>query len=93
MKRYSVLYLLKGQYQHVPCQSLSDAQRIVELLKSDSKRQAVGIYDGQNQSVSMESGYSDDLSKKQLATIAEAVRRRDSSWYPTEQVQRVSFFA
>ncbi len=93
MKRYSVLYLLKGQYQHVPCQNLSDAQRIVDLLESDPKRQAVGIYDGQNQSMHLEAAYSEDLNKKQLATIAEAVRRRDSSWYPTEQVQRVSYFA
>ncbi|MDQ1089854.1 MULTISPECIES: hypothetical protein [unclassified Siphonobacter] len=93
MKRYSVLYLLKGQYQHVTCQTLQEAQRVLDQLQLDSKRQAVGIYDGHNQSLSLEAGYSGELSKKQLVTIAEAVRRRDSSWYPTEQVIRLSYFA
>ncbi len=93
MKRYSVLYLLKGQYQHVTCQTLQEAQRVLDQLHVDSKRQAVGIYDGQNQTVSLDAGYSADVNKKQLVTIAEAVRRRDSNWYPTEQVGRLSYFA
>jgi hypothetical protein len=43
--RYSVLYTLKGQYQHVGCSSEEEAQYVLGTLMTDGNRIPIGIYD------------------------------------------------
>ena len=102
MKRYSVLYLLKEQYQHVGCATYSEAQSILQQLVKDTKRTPVGIYDDKtelfewepvrqqeyNQAAIGEQGKLAD----QIIPIAQALRHRDSTWQVAGDFRRPSFF-
>lgn len=100
--RYSVLYKLNDQYQHIGCPTQEDAQLVQGLMLTDHNRVPVGIYDSRTDSFEWEivgeylaeTGSDEQFSDKQEAilTIARALRRRDASWHPT-YLQRPSFFA
>ena len=100
--RYSVLYTLKGQYQHVGCSSEEEAQHVLGSLMTDGNRIPIGIYDAQTESFEWEIigqyFYSQDLMSNpeerllEAITISKALRRRDGSWQPGV-MGRASFFA
>ena len=100
--RYSVLYTLKGQYQHVGCSSEEEAQHVLGMLMTDGNRIPVGIYDSATDSFEWEiiGQYfhsQDPISAQQerlheVLTISRSLRRRDSSWQPGH-LQTPSFFA
>lgn len=100
--RYSVLYTLKGQYQHVGCSTEEEAQFVLAMLMTDGNRVPVGIYDSNTDSFEWEiiGQYfhgQDSLSDQQarlheVLTISRTLRRRDASWQPG-YLQKPSFFA
>lgn len=103
MKRFSVLYLLREQYQHIACETHSEAESILKRLSSDPRRIPVGIYDAKTELVEWEPArqyaYNQaDISEQgqqasQVITIAQALRRRDSSWFSLADSRRPSLFA
>jgi len=100
--RYSVLYTLKGQYQHVGCSSEEEAQHVLGTLMTDGNRTPIGIYDSKTDSFEWEIigqyFHSQDLMSdaeerlQEALTVSRALRRRDSSWQPGF-LGRASFFA
>ncbi|MCE7064538.1 hypothetical protein [Dyadobacter sp. CY326] len=100
--RYSVLYTLKGQYQHVGCSSEEDAQYVLGMLMKDGNRIPVGIYDSKTDSFEWEiiGQYfhsRDSITDQQerlheVLNISRTLRRRDSSWQ-AGYLQKPSFFA
>jgi hypothetical protein len=100
--RYSVLYTLKGQYQHVGCSSEEEAQYVLGTLMTDGNRIPIGIYDSKTDTFEWEIigqyFHSQDLMSnpeerlQEALTVSKALRRRDSSWQPGV-MERVSFFA
>ncbi|WP_090385767.1 hypothetical protein [Dyadobacter sp. SG02] len=100
--RYSVLYTLNDQYQHVGCPTQEEAQLVQSLMLTDENRVPVGIYDSRADSFEWEivgeylaaQGSDEHQRDRQEAilTVARALRRRDASWHP-EYLQRPSFFA
>ncbi|MCE6988045.1 hypothetical protein [Dyadobacter sp. CY323] len=100
--RYSVLYTLKGQYQHVGCSSQEEAQYVLGTLMTDGNRIPIGIYDSKTDTFEFEliGQYfhaQDPASDQQerlheILTVSRALRRRDGSWHP-EVLGRASFFA
>lgn len=100
--RYSVLYMLNDQYQHVGCPNQEEAQLVQSLMLTDENRVPVGIYDSRTDSFEWEivgeylsaqgSGEHQRDLEEAILTIARALRRRDASWHP-EYLQRPSFFA
>lgn len=100
--RYSVVYLLNDQYQHVGCATQEDAQSVQGLMLTDGNRVPVGIYDSKTDSFEWEivGEYLTSRSPEarqndrheRILTIARALRRRDASWHPG-YLQRPSFFA
>lgn len=103
MKRYSVLYLLNEQYRHVFCATQEEASAVLQKLRTDQKRIPVGVYDAKTELVDWDAAFHPDFSKApigqqgmladQVITIAQALRRRDSSWQPAVDFRRPSFFA
>lgn len=100
--RYSVLYTLNEQYQHVGCPTQEEAQLVQGLMLTDENRVPVGIYDSRTDSFEWEivgeylAARGSDAHQRDreeaILTIARALRRRDASWHP-EYLQRPSFFA
>jgi hypothetical protein len=100
--RYSVLYTLKGQYQHVGCSSQEEAQHVLGSLMTDGNRIPIGIYDSKTDTFEWEIigqyFHSQDLMSnpeermQEALTVSKALRRRDGSWQPGV-LERVSFFA
>ncbi len=100
--RYSVIYTLNEQYQHVGCPTQEEAQLVQSLMLTDENRVPVGIYDSRTDSFEWEivgeylaARGSDEHQRNReevILTIARALRRRDASWHP-EYLQRPSFFA
>jgi hypothetical protein len=100
--RYSVLYTLKGQYQHVGCSSQEEAQYVLGTLMTDGNRIPIGIYDSATDSFEWEIigqyFHSQDLMSdpegrlEEALTVSRALRRRDGSWEPGV-LGRASFFA
>lgn len=101
MKRFSVLYLLREQYQHIGCDTHSEALGVLQKLQSDPKRTPVGVYDAKTELFEWEPTRQHtyngaDIQEQsrladQVITIAQALRRRDASWMPA--MRRPSFFA
>ena len=99
---YSVLYTLKGQYQHVGCSSEEEAQFVLGTLMTDGNRIPIGIYDSKSDTFEWEIigqyFHSQDLMSdpearlEEVLTVSRALRRRDSSWEPGF-LGRASFFA
>ena len=100
--RYSVLYTLKGQYQHVGCSSQEEGQYVLGTQMNDGNRIPIGIYDSKTDTFEFEMigqyFHSQDPESDQqkrlheILTVARALRRRDASWKPGV-LERVSFFA
>lgn len=100
--RYSVLYTLNDQYQHVGCPTQEEAQLVQSLMLTDESRVPVGIYDSRTDSFEWEivgeylGGQGSDERQRNreeaILTVARALRRRDASWHP-QYLQRPSFFA
>ncbi|GAB3882910.1 hypothetical protein [Spirosoma agri] len=103
MKRYSVIYLLREQYQHVGSATLSEAKTVLQKLSTDKRRIPIGIYDAKTELFEWEPNRQHELNNASISeqgnrghhiiTIAEALRRRDSGWHPADGFQRPSFFA
>ena len=103
MNRFSVLYLLNGQYQHLGSNTRSEAQSLLHNLSIDKRRIPIGIYDAKTELFEWEPTRQADYVQggfeeqgrwdEQIITIAQALRRRDSSWHPATGFQRPSFFA
>lgn len=103
MNRFSVLYLLNDQYHQVGSNSHDEAVALLDKLQTTTKRIPVGIYDAKTElfewEPSQEEQYNQaDIEEQgrlgiQIITIAQALRRRDSSWQPTSGFRRPSFFA
>ncbi|WP_375444952.1 hypothetical protein [uncultured Fibrella sp.] len=103
MKRYSLVYLLKDQYQHIGFTDRTDAEGLLRQLLTDSKRVPIGIYDAKTELFDWAPSYKahfDQASTEEQAsrgnsiiTIAQSLRRRDSSWHPADGFRRPSFFA
>lgn len=100
--RYSVLYTLNDQYQHIGCTTQEEAQLVQSLMLTDEHRVPVGIYDSRTDTFEWEivgeylaARGSDEHQRSReeaILTVARALRRRDASWHP-EYLQRPSFFA
>ena len=100
--RYSVLYTLKGQYQHVGCSSQEEAQYVLGTLMTDGNRIPIGIYDSKTDTFEFEIigqyFHAQDPATDQqqrlheILTVSKALRRRDGSWQPGV-LGRASFFA
>jgi len=100
--RYSVLYTMNAQYQHIGCSSQSEAQNVLGMLMTDGNRIPVGIYDAKTdlfeweiigQYFHSQDPISEQRSRlEEILTIARALRRRDSSW-DSGYLQKPSFFA
>lgn len=90
--RYSVLYTLKGQHQHVPCSSEEEAQHVLGLLITDGNRNPIGIYDSKADVFDWEivgayfhsqcDAEEQQLRENEVLNITRALRRRDASWMP-----------
>jgi hypothetical protein len=103
MNRFSVLYMLNGQYHHIGCASHPEAVTILSQLTNNPRRTAVGIYDAKTELFEWEPSrqhtynQADIEEQGQLATqiinVAQALRRRDASWQPAGPFRRPSFFA
>jgi len=103
MKRYSILYLLNEQYQHVGSATYPEAQAILQKIVADSKRIPVGIYDGKTELFEWETARQQEYNKAaideqgkladQVIPIAQALRYRDATWQLTGNFRRPSFFA
>lgn len=99
--RYSVVYLLKEQYQHLGCSTHAEAQAALETLLDDTDRIPVGIYDDRTELFEWDAALRDEYEKasmkdqgrhgEQIITIAQALRRRDLSW--DGELKHRSFFA
>ncbi len=100
--RYSVLYTLNGQYQHIGCSSQAEAQSVQGIMMTDGNRIPVGIYDAATDSFEWEMigqyfHSQDSLTEQhnrleEVLTVARVLRRRDSSWQPG-YLQKPGFFA
>lgn len=99
--RYSVLYTLNDQYQHIGCPTQEHAQTVLGSMLTDENRVPVGIYDSKTDSFEWEivgeylagTGTSAQNSRQErILTIARALRRRDASWNPAH-LQRPGIFA
>ena len=103
MKRYSLIYLLNDQYQHVSFDAHSEAVTVMERLLTNPKRQPLGIYDAKTELFQWSSPhqlpYSQASTEEQaqrgndIISVAQALRRRDASWHPADGFRRPSFFA
>ncbi len=103
MNRFSVLYFLNEQYHHVGSNSHDEAVALLNKLQTTIKRIPVGIYDAKTELFEWEPNQDKQYNRadieeqgrmgKQIITIAQALRRRDSSWQPTFGFRRPSFFA
>ena len=100
--RYSVLYLLKEHYQHLGCSTYEQAQTAMKVLLDDKERTAVGIYDDRTELFEWDAALRDEYEKasmkdqgrssERITTIAQALRRRDSSW-DSNEFKRPNLFA
>ena len=103
MKRYSLIYLLKDQYQHIGFVTHDEAQSVMAQLLTNPKRKPVGIYDDKTElfewAPAYQPHYNQASTEEQAArgndiiAIAQALRRRDASWHPADGFRRPSFFA
>lgn len=103
MKRYSLIYLLNDQYQHVGFVSHSEAEAIMAQLLTNTKRTPIGIYDAKTELFQWASPhqlpYNQASTEEQaqrgngIISIAQALRRRDASWHPADGFGRPGFFA
>ncbi len=103
MKRYSLIYLLKDQHQHVGFVSHAEANSLLQRLLTDSKRTPIGIYDAKTELFEWAPAYQPQFNQasteeqaqlgNEIITIAQSLRRRDSSWHPADSFRRPSFFA
>lgn len=103
MNRFSVLYMLNGQYHHIGAATQSEAMSVLQSLAKNTRRIPVGIYDAKTELFEWEPGRQKDYNKSdieeqgrlagQIITIAQALRRRDASWQPAGAFRRPSFFA
>ncbi|MBC7570828.1 MAG: hypothetical protein H7319_13995 [Spirosoma sp.] len=103
MKRYSILYLLNEQYQHIGSATYPEAQAILQKVVADPKRVPVGIYDGKTELFEWEPGRQheyntagiDEQGKlaEQVIPIAQALRYRDVTWQRASNFRRPGFFA
>lgn len=102
INRYSVVYLLKEQYKHLGCSTHAQAQEALKALRDDSARTPVGIYDDRTELFEWDAALRDEYEKasmrdqgrkgEDVIRIAQALRRRDSSW-DSGEFRRPSFFA
>ncbi|MPR32509.1 hypothetical protein GBK04_03895 [Cytophagaceae bacterium SJW1-29] len=100
--RYSVVYLLKEQYKHLGCATYAQAQAALGVLLDDKDRTPVGIYDDRTELFEWDAALRDEYEKasmrdqgrkgEEVIRIAQALRRRDSSW-DSGEFRRPSFFA
>lgn len=103
MNRFSVLYMLNGQYHHLGAATQSEAMSVLQNLAKNTKRVPVGIYDAKTELFEWEPGRQKEYNQGdieeqgklagQIITIAQALRRRDASWQPAGTFRRPSFFA
>lgn len=103
MNRFSVLYMLNGQYHHIGCATHPEASSVLQKLVANPRRTAVGIYDAKTElfewEPSRQHNYNQaDIEEQgqlatQIITVAQALRRRDASWQPASTFGRPSFFA
>lgn len=100
--RYSVLYTLNAQYQHVGCSTQDEAQSVLASLMTDGNRIPVGIYDEMQDTFEWEIigqyFHSQDPAdirearNQEVLNVAKVLRRRDSSWQPGH-LQRPGIYA
>lgn len=103
MKRFSVLYLLREQYQHVGCATYAEAKAVLQKLSTNPRRMPVGIYDDKTELFEWEPTRQQTYNQASIGEqghhgnhiieIAQALRRRDGSWHPAADFRRPSFFA
>lgn len=103
MNRFSVLYMLKGQYHHIGASTHAEAVSLLQNLSTNTKRVPIGIYDDKTELFEWEpsrqqiytTGTIEEQGKlaDQIITIAQSLRRRDASWQPAGTFRRPSFFA
>lgn len=103
MKRFSVLYLLKERYHQISCATQADTKTVLNNLLTDKRRTPVGVYDAKTELFEWESTYRPNDNQAsieeqgklgdQIITIAQSLRRRDSSWQKIADYQRPTFFA
>ncbi len=103
MKRYSILYLLNEQYQHIGSATHPEAQAILQKIVADPKRVPVGIYDGKTELFEWEPSRQHEYNgagigeqgklAEQVIPIAQALRYRDATWQRAGNFRRPGFFA
>lgn len=102
LNRYSVLYTVNGQYQHIGCSSQEESQSVLANMMTDEFRIPIGIYDEKTDLFewemigqyfhSMDPENDQRERQNEVMNVVRALRRRDSSWEPGI-LQRPSFFA
>lgn len=100
--RYSVVYLFKEQYRHLGCSTHAAALTTLKTLTEQHERIPVGIYDDRTELFEWDAALRDEYEKAsmkdqgqkggEIIKIAQAMRRRDSSW-DSREFRRPSFFA
>lgn len=103
MKRYSLIYLLKEQHQHVGFVTHAEAKSLLQKMLTDPKRTPVGIYDAKTELFEWAPSFHPQFNQAgieeqarlghEIITIAQALRRRDSTWHPADSFRAPSFFA
>jgi hypothetical protein len=100
--RYSVVYLFKEQYRHRGCSTYGEAQATLQALNDADERIPVGIYDDRTELFEWDAALRDEYERAsmkdqaqkgaEIIRIAQAMRRRDSTW-DSQEFRRPSFFA
>lgn len=100
--RFSVLYLFHERHQHVGCTTYLRAQEILLALSADPTRTPLGIYDDKTELFEWDPSLRSEFDRAEIReqgargheiiSIAQALRRRDSSWESYE-FRRPSVFS
>jgi hypothetical protein len=100
--RYSVMYLFKAHYRHLGCTTYAEAQDTLKRIAEDADRTPVGIYDDRTELFEWDAALREEYEKAsmkdqgqkggEIIRIAQAMRRRDSTW-DSREFRRPSFFA
>ncbi|GAB4018056.1 hypothetical protein [Spirosoma koreense] len=103
MKRFSVIYTLKGQYHQIYSATQAEAKAILQQLSGKNGRTGIGIYDAKTELFLWEPGRQDnydhaDIEEQgklgnQIINIAQALRYRDLEWQRAGTPNWLSFFA
>ncbi|MFD2936807.1 hypothetical protein [Spirosoma flavum] len=100
MNRFSVIYLLKQQYQHIYCATHAEAESIMERMLTQKGHTPIGIYDAKTELFYWEPKRQDQYNHArieeqgqlgdQITTIAQTLRNQDEAWqHPANSISQL----